>query len=74
MYVYLFVKILIFTFYITFNCSLACLLQELKLIYKEIEDPNLGYPSWYLVPIHAYETANLNWLAAIEAPQVSVII
>ncbi|EFJ40547.1 hypothetical protein VOLCADRAFT_84448 [Volvox carteri f. nagariensis] len=33
---------------------------------KELEDPAMSYPDYYLKPFHAYETGNLEWLAAYE--------
>lgn len=38
---------------------------------KEIEDPALVYPPYYLEPFHCYETGNLNWEAALEGPASS---
>ncbi len=39
---------------------------QLEALRKELEDPSLPYPSYYLKPFHAYETGNLEWLAAYE--------
>ncbi|PNW85911.1 hypothetical protein CHLRE_03g200350v5 [Chlamydomonas reinhardtii] len=42
-------------------------LKELEAIKSELEDPGLQpYPDYYLKPFHAYETGNLEWLAAWE--------
>lgn len=41
-------------------------LKELEALRKELEDPSLSYPAYYLKPFHAYETGNLEWLAAYE--------
>ncbi|GLC37056.1 hypothetical protein PLESTB_001396400 [Pleodorina starrii] len=41
--------------------------RELEDIRRELEDPSLQpYPSYYLKPFHAYESGNLEWLAAYE--------
>ncbi|KXZ45183.1 hypothetical protein GPECTOR_57g473 [Gonium pectorale] len=40
--------------------------QELEVIKAELEDKSISYPSYYLKPFHAYETGNLEWLAAYE--------
>ena len=33
---------------------------------KQIQNPNITYPEYYLQPFHAYETGNLSWQAATE--------
>ena len=38
---------------------------------KEIQDPELVYPAYYLEPFHCYETGNLNWESALEGPASS---
>ncbi|GLI69629.1 hypothetical protein VaNZ11_014296 [Volvox africanus] len=40
--------------------------KEIEVIKSEIENPALSYPNYYLKPFHAYETGNLEWLAAFE--------
>lgn len=32
----------------------------------QVKNANLTYPEYYLKPFHAYDTGNLNWLAATE--------
>lgn len=41
--------------------------NELEEIFKETNNPNIEYPSYYFTPVHAYTKANLNWTAAYEA-------
>lgn len=33
---------------------------------KQIENPNINYPEYYVTSFHAYETGNLSWQAAFE--------
>ncbi|GIL47872.1 hypothetical protein Vafri_4507 [Volvox africanus] len=40
--------------------------KEIEVIKSELENPDLSYPDYYLKPFHAYETGNLEWLAAFE--------
>jgi len=42
---------------------------NVKACYDDINNPNVEsmYPDYYLMPFHAYDEGNLNWLAAAEA-------
>lgn len=35
-------------------------------IKEELEDKSVTYPSYYMVPFHAYSEGNLSWQAAFE--------
>ena len=45
------------------DCFLA---EQVYRIKDEIEDTSIEYPSYYLVPFHAYDNGNLDWTAAFE--------
>eukprot|EP01041_Mallomonas_annulata_P002608 gene2608-5099_t len=46
--------------------------QLLKTFYNEIINSNIKYPTYYQNPFHAYDTGNLNWLAAYECEQATL--
>eukprot|EP01041_Mallomonas_annulata_P002607 gene2607-5098_t len=48
--------------------------ETLQQFYNDIKDPNLEYPSYYLNAFHAYDTGNLEWLAAYECEQATLSI
>lgn len=45
--------------------------KELEAIKAELEDTNIEYPPYYLVPFHAYDQGNLCWQAAFEVEPAS---
>ncbi|MCL2929511.1 MAG: class I SAM-dependent methyltransferase [Trichodesmium sp. St16_bin4-tuft] len=42
--------------------------------WKVVNNPNLGYPKYYLTSFHAYEKGNMSWQAATEVEVASLAV
>lgn len=49
-------------------------LDELQRTYERLVAKDVKYPSYYLMPFHAYDEGNLSWQAAMEVESAALTV